>query len=192
MQVALRQVFGPWDQGWVLAKHTLSSTYVGENQYGRPKFQTTRSEVGEATFQLKYRQAFDQVEPLAATLVEHIYPRLADVGFIVPMPASTARARQPVTEIALAIGKMTGKPVFIELLLKQTGQSLKDLHGKDEKLATLKDRMRIVSGITNEGRWNVMLIDDLFDSGASMEAACATLRTYPKVGRVYAVALTWK
>lgn len=192
MQVAMRQVFGPWDQGWVLAKHTLSSTYLGDNEYGRPTFQTIRSEVGEATYQLKYRQAYGQVEPLAATLVEHVLPRFADVGFIVPMPASTARARQPVTEVALAVGKMIGKPVFTELLLKEKGQSLKDLHGKDEKLAALKDRMQIVNRIPNEGRWNVMLIDDLFDSGASMEAACATLRTYAKVGRIYVAALTWK
>lgn len=192
MQVALRQVFGPWDQGWVLAKHTLSSTYVGDSQYGRPIFQTTRSEVGEAVFQLKYRHAYAHVEPLAAAIVRHVCPRLTGVGLIVPMPASTARARQPVTEIALATGKLIGKPVFTELLVKKTGQSLKDLHGKDEKLAALKDRMQIVNGITNEGRWNVMLIDDLFDSGASMEAACATLRSYSKVARIYVVALTWK
>lgn len=192
MQVALRQVFGPWDEGWVLAKHTLSSTYLGDDQYGRPRFDTTRSEVGEATFQLKYRRAWDQVEPLAQMIVQNIYPRFPDVGFIVPMPASTPRARQPVTEVAVAVGRRINRPVFTELLLKDQGQSLKDLHGKEQKLAAIKDRLRVADAISNSGRWNVMLIDDLFDSGASMEAACAALRTYSKVGRVYVAALTWK
>jgi predicted amidophosphoribosyltransferase len=192
MQVALRQVFGPWDQGWVLAKHMLSSTFLGNDQYGHARFDNVRSEVGEATYQLKYRQDWGQVEPLAATLVEQVYSRFDDVGFIVPMPASTVRARQPVTEVALAVGRLVGKPVFTGLLLKQAGQSLKDLHGKDDKLAALKDRMRVVNEIGNEGKWNAMLVDDLYDSGASMEAACAALRTYPKVGRIYVAALTWK
>lgn len=192
MQVALRQVFGPWDLGWVLAKHTLSSTYLGDDQYGHARFETVRSEVGEATFRLKYRQAWDQVEPLAATLVEQIYPRFDNVGLIVPMPASTARARQPVTEIAVAVGRRVGKPVFTGLLLKDAGPSLKNVYGKEEKLAAMKDRLRVVNEISNDGRWNVMLIDDLFDSGASMESACAALKTYPKIGRIYVAALTWK
>lgn len=191
MQVA-RQVFGPWDQGWVLAKHTLSSTYLGDDQYGHARFETVRSEVGEAAFQLKYRQAWEQVEPLAATVVEHIYPRFDRVGLIVPMPASTARARQPVTEVALAVGRQVGKPVFTELLLKEPGSSLKNLHGKEEKLAAMKDRLRVANEINNDGRWNVLLLDDLYDSGASMEAACAALKTYPKIGRIYVAALTWK
>jgi predicted amidophosphoribosyltransferase len=192
MQVALRQIFGPWDLGWVLSKHTLSSTYLGDDQYGHARFETVRSEVGEATYQLKYRHDWSQVDPLARTLVENVYSRFSDVGFIVPMPASMARARQPVVEIALAVGKLIGKPVFTQLLTKDAGQTLKNLHGKDEKLAALKDRLRIANAISNEGRWNAMVIDDLFDSGASMETACAALRTYPKVKRVYVAALTWK
>jgi hypoxanthine phosphoribosyltransferase len=46
--------------------------------------------------------------------------------------------------------------------------------------------------ITTDGRWNVLVVDDLFDSGASMDAACAVLRKYPKVGKIYVAALTWK
>lgn len=192
MQVALRQVFGPWDAGWVLAKHTLHSTYLGDDEYGRPKFDTVRSEVGEATYQMKYRQDWTKVGPLAQALREHVVSRFDQVGFIVPMPASRARARQPVTEIAVELSRLIGVPVFTDLLVKDAGQSLKDLHGKDEKMAALKDRMRVVDQITNQGRWNVLLLDDLFDSGASMEAATRSLRTYPKVQRVYVAALTWK
>jgi predicted amidophosphoribosyltransferase len=192
MQVALRQIFGPWDLGWVLAKHTLHSTYLGDDEYGRPRFDTVRSEVGEAIYQLKYRQDWSKVAPLAEMLREHVLPRLAGVGFIVPMPASRARARQPVSEIALELGRLIGVPVFTELLTQGGGKSLKDMHGKDEKMAALKDRIGVADAITNQGRWNVLLVDDLFDSGASMETAAQALRTYGKVQRVYVTALTWK
>jgi hypoxanthine phosphoribosyltransferase len=69
---------------------------------------------------------------------------------------------------------------------------LKDLVGKDAKIAALNDRFAIDPVITNEGKWNVLLVDDLFDSGASMEAAVAKLREYDKVGQIYVAALTWK
>lgn len=50
MKVELRRIHGPWRGGWVLDKHTISSTYMGDNQYGRPMFNTLRTEVGEASF----------------------------------------------------------------------------------------------------------------------------------------------
>jgi len=192
LKAALRKIDGPWDAGWVLDKHSLSSTPIGTYPNGRTMFDTKRSEVGEATFQLKYRSGWDQVSSLAETLVAHIYPKLTDVGFIVPMPASTARQRQPVTEVAQALGKLVNKPVIESLAKAVGGQSLKDLHSKEEKMAAIGDSFSIVDSITNEGRWNVLMIDDLFDTGASMEAACKALRGYAKVNRIYVAALTWK
>src|SRR3989338_2565866 len=112
MKVALRQIQGPWDAGWVLDKHTLHSQYLGDDAHGHPRFETTRTEVGEATYQLKYQHDWDQVQPLAQSIADNIFPKLADVGFVLPMHASTARQRQPVTEVAEALGKIIGKPVF--------------------------------------------------------------------------------
>ena len=40
--------------------------------------------------------------------------------------------------------------------------------------------------------WNALLLDDLFDTGATMDAVCRTLRTYKKIDRVYAASITWK
>lgn len=192
MKVSLKEIAGPWEQGWALDKHTLKSTYLGD-EYGHPRFENLRSEVGEATYQLKYRQDWSQVEQLAQALADNIYPKLERVGFIVPMPASTYRPRQPVTAIAEALGKIVGVPVFTDLLRKSyTGKSLKDLHTKEEKAEALGNSFSINDQITNDGKWNVLLIDDLFHTGASMEAACKALRTYPKVNRVYVAALTWR
>ena len=145
MKVSLRNIYGPWDQGWVLDKHTITSTYIGDDQYGHPRFKTVRSEVGEATYQLKYHQDWKKVKPLARSLADNIYPKFKSVGFIVPMPASTARERQPVTEIAEALGVLVKKPVFTDLLRKaRHGKSLKDLTTKGEKMAAIGDRAKTV------------------------------------------------
>lgn len=191
MKVTLKEIHGPWHAGWVLDKHVLSSTYIGDNAWGHPQFHTLRSEAGEASFQLKYRGDWKQVEPLAEALASAVFPKLDAVGFIVPMPASNVRQRQPVTELALDLGRKVNTPVFESLTKMPGGPALKDLHTKEEKVASLAKRIAVVDCI-NEGRWNVLLVDDLYDSGASMEAACNALRKYAKVDNVYVAALTWK
>lgn len=193
LKVALRQIRGPWDSGWVLDKHTLHSTYLGEDAYGHARYDTTRTEVGEATFQLKYRNDWGQVTHLAQAIADYIYPKFSEVGFILPMPASNQRARQPVTEVANELGALVKVPVFNNILLKAAnGTSLKDLNTKEEKVKAIGNSFSVNDAITNEGRWNALIVDDLFHTGASMEAACRVLRTYPKVGSIYVAALTWK
>jgi predicted amidophosphoribosyltransferase len=193
LKVALKQIKGVWDEGWVLDKHSVSSVYVGDNEYGRPQFDTTRTEVGEATFQLKYRNDWTQAKRLAQAIADNIYPKLSEVGFIVPMPASNQRVRQPVTEVANELGVLVKKPVFGSLLVKaQNGKSLKDLSSKEEKLAAIGNSFSVNDEITSDGRWNVLVIDDLFHTGASMEAACKVLRAFRKVGKIYLAALTWR
>lgn len=191
MNVTLKEIHGPWESGWALDKHVLSSTYLGDNEWGHPQFDTQRSEVGEASFQLKYRSDWSQVAPLAQALATHLFPKLGNVGFIVPMPASKARPRQPVTEVARVLGELVQTPVFESLVKAPGGPALKDLPTREAKLEALAERISVVDVIA-DGRWNVLLVDDLYDSGASMEAACNALRGYSKVNKIYAAALTWK
>lgn len=196
MKVLIKKLEGSWDAGYALHKHTLSSTYLGENEYGHPQFDTTRSEPGEALFQLKYRGDWAQVAPLASQVKDSLLPLLGEIGLIIPMPASTQRQRQPVEEIANELGRLKGIPVFNNIIVKapapQGAPQLKNLHTREEKNAALEGRFSINPSITNDGRWNALLLDDLFDTGATMDAVCRTLRTYKKIDRVYAASITWK
>lgn len=195
MQVAIKKLTGNWDLGYALHRHVLSSIYIGDDEYGHPRFDTTRSEPGEALFQLKYRADWTQAPRLADQIRATLLPKFGKVGLIVPMPASIARARKPVTEIARELGEKANVPVFGNIIIKSaapaSAPALKNLTSKDGKVAALAGRFTINNEITNEGRWNALLLDDLFDTGASMEAACAALRTYRKIDKVYAVAITW-
>ncbi len=193
LKVSLRQIRGMWDEGWVLDKHSVSSVYTGDDAYGHPQFNTTRTEVGEATYQLKYHKDWTQAKPLAQAIVQNIFPKFSQVGFIVPMPASSQRARQPVTEVATELGALANIPVFNNVLMKATnGKSLKDLKTKEEKIEAIGSSLSVNDGISGKGPWNVLVVDDLFHTGASMETACKVLRTYRKVGKIYVAALTWR
>lgn len=193
MQVSLKQITGFWADGWALDKHSIGSVCVGHYDNGAPRFETTRTEVGEAVFQLKYRSRWSEVEPLAKAVFDHVGPKLPSIGLIVPMPASNVRARQPVTEVAREVGRLANIPVFENLLLKASnGQSLKDLNTREEKLEAIGNSISVRDVIAGEDSWNVLLIDDLYHSGASMHAACVALTGYRKIDNIYVAALTWR
>ncbi|WP_353220074.1 hypothetical protein [Salinisphaera sp. S4-8] len=46
---------GNWNKGLAFDVHTLSSTYLGPNEFGHDQWESTRSEIGELLYLLKYR-----------------------------------------------------------------------------------------------------------------------------------------
>jgi predicted amidophosphoribosyltransferase len=196
VKVSLRQISGTFSDGYALDKHTASSTFVGYNEYGHPKFDTTRTPAGEAVFQLKYRDDFDQVRPLAKAVVRNIIPHFPKIGFVMPAPASTMRQRQPVHEVAAAVAARMEVPLFDNLVVRSvlaanTG-SLKNMHTRAEKDEALKGRYLLNKAIENKGSWNALVIDDLYHTGATMDAVCSLLAQYDKISGVYVAALTWR
>ncbi len=196
MKVDIKQINGNWTNGYALDKHTVSSTFLYNNEYGHPQFETIRTEAGEAVHLLKYKHDWTKVDPLAAAVVKHIIPSFEQIGLVVPVPASKQRERQPVYEVAKAVAKELKICSFENIVDKLPTENqtvpLKDLKTKEEKIAALKGRFVLKDSIASEGRWNVLVIDDLYDSGASLEAVCEILQTYPKIDKLFVATLTWK
>ncbi len=193
MNINLKQIYGNWDEGYALDRHVISSTPIGYNDYGRMQFDTNRTDAGEALFLLKYRSRWDQAPPLAQAVFAHIVPKFPPIGLIVPMPPSSIRARQPVFEVANELAQLMSLTSWENILTKAPGgASLKNLVTKQDKVNALAGRITVTDAIATQGKWDALLLDDLFDSGASMEAATAALKTYSKVDKVYVAALTWK
>lgn len=48
-----RKILGRWKEGYSLDLHTLSSTFIGYDEYGHSRFDTQRSEIGELLYRLK-------------------------------------------------------------------------------------------------------------------------------------------
>lgn len=188
----MKQIDGAWDQGFALDKHTQSSTYIGEDDYGNPQFDTKRTDIGEALFRLKYRGEWEHLPFLADSLAGQIQHSLPRPDLLTAMPASAERPRQPVAELALEVSRRLGIRLELGLLKKTPTPQLKNLHARSDKDAVLANAFAIHDGGIGDGPFDVLVIDDLIHTGASLDAACAALRTSRKVRRVYAAVLTWR
>ncbi|WP_421280868.1 ComF family protein [Aeromonas taiwanensis] len=192
MEVNVQKINGNWDLGFSLDKHVRTSTYIGDNQWGHPEFDTTRSEVGEALFQLKYRSDFNQATNIANQLSTSLSKYFSSACLVIPMPPSKQRARQPVVEIARVVARNMGIPCIENLLQKtQDTPQMKDIQDRNDKVTTLVKAFSINDSL-NEGKHDILIIDDLFDTGSSLEAATRVLRDYRKVGKIYVATATRK
>lgn len=192
MKVNVRQIQGPWDLGYSLDKHTISSTYLGDDEYGHPTFDTTRSEVGEALYQLKYRSDHSQATVLATQMVASLGRYFASTSFVVPMPPSKQRAIQPVMVVAKQLAAKMGVPCLENLLVKitQTVQ-MKDIASRDDRVAALCSAFKIYD-VLADGRYDILVVDDLCDTGSSLEAATIMLRQYKKIRKIFVATVTRK
>ncbi|MCV2886536.1 ComF family protein [Aestuariibacter sp. AA17] len=192
MEVNIQVIHGSWDLGYSLDKHVIQSIYLGENQWGHPEFDTTRSEVGEALFQLKYRSNFQQISPIANQMSSSLARYFSSAGLIIPMPPSKQRTRQPVVEVARQVAQNMGIPCLENLLQKvQNTPQIKDIEDRDEKVQTLIEAFS-VNDVLNNGQYDVLIIDDLYDTGSSLEAATQVLRSYNKIRNIYVATATRK
>lgn len=174
-------------QGVALDYHTISSKV---NLIGQ--FETTRTELGEALYQLKYK--FDQSKiPILAQVVSEyirksrIYPELKA---IIPVPPSNFdRPFQPVLELTKSISEKIRLPSPENYLLKiKETQALKDIEDFDQRRLEMQNAFKVVDQrYRNE---SVLLFDDLYRSGETLNAICETLKNQGNVKMVYCVTIT--
>jgi len=186
----VRQIHGPWNLGYSLDKHTLSSVYLGDNEYGHPTFETTRSEVGEALYLLKYQSDQSQIDALAKQMAVSLGGYFKSTSFVVPMPPSKQRAVQPVMAIATQVAVQLGVP-YIDNVLVKIGHTpqMKDIPAREDRVNALCSAF-VVNDVLSDGTHDVLLVDDLFDTGSSLEAATIMLRKYKKIQNIFVATLT--
>lgn len=116
----------------------------------------------------------------------------SSVGLVIPMPPSKVRFRQPVIEIAKEFARLKGIPCYENLLVKTSETPpMKDITERDDKVSTLIGAFTVYDVLT-EGLFDVLIIDDLFDTGSSLEAATKVLKNYSKIRNIYVATVTRK
>ncbi len=188
MKVNVREIEGTWSDGYVLDKHTVSSTHIGHDEYGHDRWHTVRTEVGEALYQLKYQKDRSKVAALAKAIVDHGIASRRRITAVVPMPASSERPHQPVMELATAVAGLLDVPL-LDILRKAPTPQLKNMRTHEEKAAALEGAIAVAAA--DAGPHHVLLVDDLYNTGATMNAASAALVAQPEIRDVSVVALTW-
>lgn len=181
---------GNWTEGFALDIHVIKSIYVGENQYGRPEFDTIRSRLGELVYQLKYRNnpkaIYDIMELIEPFLNK--WNIINRIDAIIPVPSSDKnRIQQPVFKISEHIAKFLNKPIFCNLLEKVTLNQIKDVNFHDkEKL--IKGTIRKSKHFTRSV--NLLLVDDLYQTGSTLKEVCNVLKQDENVNNIYVLTMT--
>jgi predicted amidophosphoribosyltransferase len=180
---------GNWVNGFAFDLHTLSSEYLGQDEYGHDRYNNTRSEMGELVYQLKY-QHDSKVVIKIVDLLQKING-LEKIDVVIPIPPSnTSRANQPVFTIATEFGKRFNIAVFLDVLAKSKGsQELKSITDPDKRQEALKNAMHISKHYDLSGK-TVLLMDDLYRSGSTLKVATDLLYSEKCVKNVYVLTMT--
>lgn len=171
---------GRWRLGVSLDAHTVSSDFLGYDDRGQAQFDTKRSEIGELLYRLKYGADYAAIDHIADTAASYLQHQLSAPPFsfratlIVPAPPSRVRQRQPVFELASAIGSRLGVPVATDAVVRTKAvPELKEVHDYTTRLDLLRDAHGV--NPTKTAGASVLLLDDLFRSGASLNAVANAL-----------------
>lgn len=179
---------GNWKNGIAFDIHSISSTYLGQDEYDRDRYDTKRSEMGELVYQLKYKHDESVVEKIVTLLLK--IKGFEKMNCIIAIPPSNLdRTHQPVFSIATALGKKLNIPIYLDCLIKNSNQELKSITDPIQRYNLLRQSMKI-SQKYNLSNQNILLIDDLYRSGSTLKVATELLYNNCNVKDVYVLTMT--
>ena len=180
---------GRWREGYALDYHTVSSVFLGYDEFGHGKFDTTRTEVGELLYRLKYSNDKTAVADLVGTSAGFARSWKPGVDLLIPTPPSRRRAEQPLLLVAGPLAEALGIAFAPEYVTKAKEiPELKDVHDFDQRTKLLEGAFK-VDKVKTAGK-RVLLFDDLFRSGATLNALGALLYDEGEAADVCALTLT--
>ncbi len=181
---------GRWREGFALDYQTLDSTFLGYDEFGHPVFDTKRTELGELLYRLKYKGESSAVNDLANTVAGFIRSWISGLQLIVPVPPSKSeRTQQPVLILARAIGERLETPVALDAVVRVKNlPELKNVYDYDTRLRLLQGAHAVNADLTKGKK--VLLFDDLYRSGATMNSVTEILYDHGRPAEVFALTIT--
>ncbi len=207
MEINPIKLDGTWDEGWALDYHTLSSKRVSDPIYievfnangdvelveadGPISIQTIRPPIAEALFQLKYHFDRSKVDLISTSAAAFLVNKIGwSIDYIIPIPPSDLKREfQPVYELVNSISIKCNLNNRFDVLKKTKSTSqLKSIEDKDERRRILSDAFDCDVNILF-GK-NILLFDDLFRSGETLNAAIRLLKNKGKCSKIYILTIT--
>jgi predicted amidophosphoribosyltransferase len=104
------------------------------------------------------------------------------------MPTKKQRIMQPVFEIASALAATFGIAVDTKSVSKTSSTlQMKDIGDYSARVVALESTIRVEADLNGK---RILLVDDLFQSGASMNVVARAIKDLGHARAVYAIALT--
>jgi competence protein ComFC len=180
------EILGSWRKGWALDLHTYSSRRLPGGS-----FDNEYSNIGFALNRVKYGTEHHRVYYLAdeaAAFIRSLHVPLVDALLIVP--PSEKREFQPVQAIAKIISAKTGVILDERFIRKQIEtEPLKGVNDPEERRHLLENSFAL--GLTKKYRGkDVLLFDDLYRSGSTLNVITDLLYSSGEVKNVYCLTLT--
>ena len=180
------EIQGYWRKGWALDLHTYSSKRLPGGS-----FDNEYSNIGFALNRVKYGTEYHRVNYLAdeaAAFIRSLHVPFVDALLIVP--PSEKRAFQPVQAVAKKISARTGVNLDERFIRKPIEtEPLKGISDPEERRHLLEDSFAL--GLNKKYRnQDVLLFDDLFRSGSTLNAITDLLYNRGEVKNVYCLTLT--
>lgn len=150
--------------GWALDFH---SRFVGD--------EPVRGLIGDLVFRYKYGGERHLVAELAGYWVDLLgeHPEIPEPDAVVPVPPSAQRDFDPVSNLAQALAERLGIPASLTALVKtRRTRPQKELNSLSAKLANVAGAFALRGSVAEQ---NLLLVDDLYDSGATLNEAARTL-----------------
>ncbi|MCI0488648.1 MAG: ComF family protein [Blastocatellia bacterium] len=152
-------------------------------------FDTKRSEMGELLYRLKYRSDKSVMDTIVETVLSFIASWNPGLSVIVPVPPSRQRAFQPVWEMAERLSIRLNLPLRGDCIVKiKDTPELKNVYNYEKRMELLEDAYTVpAASLIGE---SVLLFDDLYRSGATLNAIAGALYSNGEAANVYVLALT--
>lgn len=178
---------GPWDLGYAIALHSISSIPIDP---ARHYFDTTYTPVGKLLHNFKYVRSYsskDDLVNIATAIIKAMFDQLPIDILTIP-PSNVKRVSyQPMEEIAKSVSSNLEIKFQKIITQKKMEKTMKNMGLKDEKKIYLSDNLYCSeNNIKNK---NVFIIDDIFASGATLEICTQKLKEQ-KCEKVYILTFT--
>lgn len=184
----IHRLEGNWQVGAAFDLHTVSSMYLGPNEFGHATFDNKRSEMGQLIYELKYGYDASKIARVIELL--DVIEGLERYDVFVPIPQTNKkRPIDPVRLITEALGARRGVAIETDNLVNQGSAELKTITDPVQRDELLQKALHLNDASKFYDK-TIILIDDLYRSGSTLRAATDLLYRVGKAKAISVLAMT--